>query len=412
MDKRFSQHCSSFLLDNVLRPLATYVKTQSAEIANKDIETLIQSFKDVLDLHTSTASPHQSTSSLVSPSLASSMNGSKHPSSQHIMPPFMSNLQGIGPGLGAIPPGKATSKTRSKVAKGVSLWYTLEQFTEAHKQGAQLCAYCPPRGQFVDHVCCAPAINSENEPDYTKWRCKSDLSKTGKLVTALNKQIQGIVPSTFPGYNAPTVGTKTTSYPQLPAFPNVPGGMPIFGNSQQQQEQPELNVKTCPGLKANIHYLIHDPLASNWLLQSPEMIVRGKFKYPVEDGHQFKPDYEQDIIPLTSEEAEIAKQSFGVRFVWSNSDIVSNGSSVNNQLNSPHALTSVGIPSIQSTGGPVPIKTLGQKVSGLGPGLPTLESVLPPGPGGREFPKLPGLNDFKYTGTGFPGINDIPGILR
>jgi hypothetical protein len=146
---------------------------------------------------------------------------------------------------------------------------------------------------------------------------------------------------------------------------------------QQQQPQPaqqpssELNVRTAVGLQEDKHYLIEDPRASTWLLQSPEMVVIGKFKYEVPVDHQFSPNYEQDLIPLTAEEAAMSAKEFGVSYVWWQT----------NQL-----------PSVQSNGPLKPIQTLGAPQSGSSlPGLPGLPAL-------QSLPAIPSLSALPTIG--------------
>jgi hypothetical protein len=313
----------------------------------------------------------------------------------------MINIPGLGPGLGAPAPPPKVGRGKGKTAKVEPPWYTIEQFTQAIKQGQRICAYCQVRGQHKDHVCGAPAINADTTSDYTKWRCQADANKAGVLEKKLNTQMQGIVPATFPGYNVPPVMNKTAMppQPQLPSFPNLPGlptgvpGFPQFGMGPPQYQQPqqqyqqqqapqeqggtELNVRTVVGLKDEAehkHYLIEDPRASTWLLQFPENIVLGKFKYDVPTDHQFGPNYENDLIPLTSEEAAMSLKEFGVPYVWWQT----------NQL-----------PSVQSNGPLKPIQTLGGPQSGSSmPGLPGLPGL----PALQSLPSIPSLSGLPTIG--------------
>ena len=397
MESLFAQHTSAFLKDHVLRPLATYVKTHSVDIANKDVDALIASFKEVLQLPATTNSLPSGLSSLAPPSLPMpAMNGMMYqaPQTQNTMAPPMINIPGLGAGLGGPAPPKV-GRGKGKTAKVEPPWYTIEQFTQAIKGGQRICAYCQVRGQHKDHVCGAPAVNADTTADYTKWRCQADANKAGVLEKKLNTQMQGIVPATFPGYNVPPAMNKTAmpSQPQLPSFPSLPGlptgvpGLPQFGINppqyQQQQQQvqqappqpnSELNVRTAVGLKDqddHKHYLIEDPRASTWLLQAPDMVVVGKFKYEVPVDHQFSPNYEQDLVPLSSDEAAMSLKEFGVPYVWWQT----------NQL-----------PSVQSNGPLKPIQTLGGPQSGSSlPGLPGLPAL-------QSLPAIPSLSALPTIG--------------
>jgi hypothetical protein len=430
MDNPLLQGYTDYLNNTVLRPLANIVKSQSDEISRVDVDGLVQMFQNVLQL------PKSGSSSVSFPSQPS-MNNSNHfnqplqqlPTnigSSQFSPPMV-NMSGFGSGLGApVPPKPTASRGRAKAPKVESPWYSIEQFTALHQQGHRLCAYCAPRSVHKDQVCGAPATNADTVADFRKWRCDADLTKVGVIEKKLNNQIQGVVPPSYPGFNAPMtrpapVGAQTRSkasssttqsnFPNLPAFPSLPGdiqglpglpmlngiannmsslpGLPMLSNgiqndrsamyqqqATQQYEPPtELDVGTAEGLKPN-HYLTSHPKAPKWLVHDGEkMVILGKFGYNVDDDHKFEPDYEKDLIPLTSEEQKFAIHVLGIPY--ENENHRSQGQ----------------MPSVQSSGPLNPIQTLG----GL-PGLPGMSGGLP------GLPGLPGMSG------GLPGLPGLPGI--
>lgn len=406
MENRLAQQYSDFLNNTVLRPLAEFVKSQPDEISNKDIEGLIQRFQNVLQLPASSIQHHAPPSTNYG-GMQNHLPSNTYPHN-NFSPPMVS-IPGLGSGLGAPAPQKpAGGRGRgSKAAKVEPPWYSIEQFTAAIQQGQKICAYCPPRSAHKDSVCGAPAVNADTVSDYKKWRCAADASKVGQIEKKLNNPIVGVVPPTFPGFNAPSNGYTQTgvqtraqtanSRPQLPNFPNIPNGIPglpafpslqsglpgfpsLNGTQganalnleppQSQPEQQELEVDEAPGsgLKSG-HYLTLHPQAPKWLVDGAKMVIMGKFKYPIETGHKFRPDYEQDLIPLTPEEQDFAK-TLGVPYE-----------------NANHTNPQGQIPSVQATGPLAPIQTLGGLPANAGlPGLPSL-------------PAIPSL-----AGLGLPGL--------
>ena len=79
------------------------------------------------------------------------------------------------------------------------------------------------------------------------------------------------------------------------------------------EKEKELPLRVAPGLKKDVHYLVDDPMASNWIVRLPETIVIGKLRYPVTSKTRFTSGYETDIIPLSRDEGDICLQRLGVR---------------------------------------------------------------------------------------------------
>ena len=366
MENRLAQQYSDFLNSTVLRPLAEFVKSQPDEVGAKDIDGLIQRFQSVLQLpQSSVPSVQHHAPQMMNNGINYGQGMQNHlPSNMHphsnFSPPMV-NIPGLGSGLGGpAPPKPAAGKPsagrgRGKTNKVEPLWYSVEQFTAAIQQGQQLCAYCPPRGGHKDSVCAAPAVNAETQPDYKLWRCATDASKQGQIEKKLNTPIVGVVPSSFPGFNAPMGGSApppmggtgvqtraqaASSRPPLPNFPNIPsgipglptfssGGLPSFPSlpngagtfagpgpqAPRETSQPaDLDVEASEGLKDG-HYLTSHPKTSKWLVNNGDkMVILGKFNHPVTEGHTFRPDYEQDLIPLTVEEQNFAINVLGVPY--------------------------------------------------------------------------------------------------
>ena len=418
MENRLAQQYSDFLNTTVLRPLAEFVKSQPDEVGAKDIDGLIARFQSVLQLPQSSVSsvqhhaPPQMTNGInYGQGMQNHLPSNMHPQSN--FGPPMVNIPGLG---GPAPPKPAAARPsagrgRGKTTKAEPLWYTVEQFTAAVQQGQQLCAYCPPRGGHKDSVCAAPAVNAETVADYKQWRCATDSNKQGQIEKKLNTPIVGVVPSSFPGFNAPVGGAgvqtraqAAATRPPLPNFPNIPSGipgLPTFSSSglpsfpnlpnglgtfaapgsiapQETSESLDLEVESAPGLKEG-HYLTSHPKASKWLVQDADkMVILGKFNHSVADGHTFRPDYEQDLIPLTAEEQNFAIQVLHVPYENPNHASTSQGGSSSQGSLDPHApLRGQGqIPSIQSTGPLGPIQTLGGPPGHGGlPGLPSLPAI-------------------------------------
>ena len=426
MDNRLAQQYTDFLNSTVLRPLAEFVKSQPNEITSKDVDGLIQRFQSVLQLpQSSVPSVQHHAPSLMNNPINYGQGMQNHlPSNMHpqnnFSPPIVNipGLVGLGSGLSGLAPPKpaparaSAGRGRAKANKVEPSWYSVEQFTAAIQQGQQLCAYCPPRGAHKDSVCAAPAANADTITDYKLWRCVADANKQGQIEKKLNNPIVGVVPSSFPGFNAPMMGSApppvggtgvqtraqaASTRPQLPNFPNIPNGipglptfqslqsgLPSFPNlpngvesfaglgsaAAQDASQPaDLEVDPAEGLKEG-HYLTSHPRANKWLVHNgpDKMVILGKFNYPVGPDHTFRPEYEQDLIPLTSEEQSFAIKVLGVPY--ENPNHTSGGS---------HESTSATIgqiPSVQSTGPLGPIQTLGGAPGHAGlPGLPSLPAI-------------------------------------
>ena len=414
MENRLAQQYSDFLNQAVLRPLAESIKSQPDKIDAKDVDSLVQYFQSVLQLQPSQSSvpsfqhhapPQMNNGINYGQGIQNHLPSNMHPQSSFSPP--MVNIPGLGSGLGGpAPPRPAAARPsagrgRGKANKVEPLWYSVEQFTAAIQQGQQLCAYCPPRGGHKDSVCAAPAANAETVADYKLWRCAADASKQGQIEKKLNTPIVGVVPSSFPGFNAPMGGSAppmggtgvqtraqaAATRPPLPNFPNIPSGipgLPTFSNSglpsfpslpngvgtfagpgpqaPRETSQPaDLEVEASEGLKDG-HYLTSHPKTSKWLVYNGDkMVILGKFNHPVTEGHTFRPDYEQDLIPLTAEEQNFAIKVLGVPYENPNH---ASGSSPGQ------------IPSVQSTGPLAPIQTLGGPPGHGGlPGLPSLPAI-------------------------------------
>jgi hypothetical protein len=283
MTDGFTKLCTQFLDNHVLGRIAQYVVENIDTGA--EIDTLVTQFRECLAL------PELSPTSGTLADMTPAVNNRA-----------MATLKGVGSGV-APAKGKGR-KAASSAPASEQKRIPAADYVEAYHRGEQICGYCPMRENPDKTVCGQPAeIETEYGDEISGLRCKA------------HQRNKGVVASILGGVGASTTTSKTVS-----GFNKVgtkaPAGVkslkPGIGAPAGKSSTKKTKLRGMDTLKED--HLVGSKEMSSFLfkrLGEKKFLCLGKFPYDVDDEYAFDEGYEEDVIPLTEEEVELCRETFG-----------------------------------------------------------------------------------------------------
>jgi hypothetical protein len=285
MTDGFTKLCTQFLDDHVLARIAQYVVENIDTSA--EVDALVTQFRECLAL------PEMSPTSGTLADMTPAVNNRA-----------MATLKGVGSGV-APAKGKGR-KASAAVPASEQKRIPAADYVEAYHRGEHICGYCPMRENPEKTVCGQPAdIATEYGDDISGLRCKAHQRNKGVVSSILS----GVGSSTttskaVSGLNK--VGSKASvGVKSLKPGVGAPTGKASVGTKTYKLRAPDtLKENHVVGTKEMSNFLFED-------LGGKKYRCLGKFTYDVDDEYSFEEGYEEDVIPLTEEEAQMCRKIFG-----------------------------------------------------------------------------------------------------